>query len=79
MDFSWQLVMENFTLSQRSVTFYSEPERPSSRNSLTLGDIPFTVEPEFGTILPGKKTTIQVKFSPLDVNDFEGRLICRCV
>ncbi|XP_043935458.1 hydrocephalus-inducing protein homolog [Protopterus annectens] len=40
-------------------------------------DIPvFSVEPCRGFILPGKKSEFQVKFSPLEVGEFEGRLIC---
>ena len=40
--------------------------------------VPFIAEPSSGTIPPGKTATIAVKFSPLDVNEYEGRLICRC-
>ena len=39
--------------------------------------VPFSVTPETGTVQPGKKATITVKFSPLDVTEYEGRLICR--
>ena len=39
--------------------------------------LPFTIEPETGMILPGKKQNIKVKFNPLDVNEFECQLSCR--
>lgn len=57
----------------------SSTERPSSSHSSVITDVaycPFTIEPESGSILPGKKTTFTVKFSPLDVSENEGRLIC---
>lgn len=41
--------------------------------------IPFIVEPSSGIVAPGKSAVVTVKFSPLDVNDYEGRLICRSV
>ena len=79
MDYNWQVVMDNFTPSlQRSVTFMSEGERPESRVDVVEASyVPFSVEPQFGSIQPGKRTTCVVKFSPLDINDYEGRLICR--
>ncbi|XP_052816168.1 hydrocephalus-inducing protein homolog isoform X2 [Mya arenaria] len=78
LDYSWQVVMENFTPTiQRAVTFISEGDRPESRvDVVDTQYVPFTVEPEFGTILAGKKTNFTVKFSPLDSNDYEGRLLC---
>ncbi|KAK7505819.1 hypothetical protein BaRGS_00003090 [Batillaria attramentaria] len=71
MDFSWQVVMDNFSPSlQRSVTFMSEGERPESRVDIVEASyVPFAIEPQFGTVQPGKKAVCIVKFSPLDVND----------
>jgi hydrocephalus-inducing protein len=79
MDFSWQVVMDNFTPSfQRSVTFISEGERPESRVDVVEATYtPFSVEPAFGSVLPGKRCACIVKFSPLDINEYEGRLVCR--
>ena len=54
--------------------------RPSSAASSAISDtayVPFSVEPESGSVLAGKKATFKVKFSPLDVQEYEGRLICR--
>jgi hydrocephalus-inducing protein len=78
MDYNWQVIMENFTPTmQRAVTFLSEAERAESRMDVVdTSYVPFTIQPEYGTIMPGKKTTFTVRFSPLDVNEYEGRLIC---
>jgi hypothetical protein len=51
--------------------------RPVSGNSTDPPLVPFVIEPANGVISPGKLAAISVKFSPLDVNDYEGRLICR--
>ncbi|XP_069113582.1 hydrocephalus-inducing protein homolog isoform X2 [Argopecten irradians] len=77
MDYSWQVVMENMPTFQRAVTFMSEAERPESRMDLADSSyVPFTIEPEYGTIQAGKKASFKVRFSPLDMNDYEARLIC---
>ena len=60
-----------------------EKDRPTSAASSIVSErepfVPFSIEPELGTILPGKKADFKVKFSPLDVNEYEGRLVCRSV
>jgi len=38
--------------------------------------VPFCVEPECGVIAAGKTAEITVKFSPLDVADYEAQLLC---
>lgn len=78
MDYSWQMVMDNFTPTlHRSVTFMSEGERPESRVDVVEASyMPFSVEPQYGNIPAGKKATCYIKFSPLDVNEYEGRLLC---
>ncbi|XP_025115052.1 hydrocephalus-inducing protein-like isoform X4 [Pomacea canaliculata] len=79
MDYSWQIVMENSTFQslQRSVTFISEGDRSESRaDMMGSSDLPFSIDPQFGTIPAGKKASCIIKFSPLDVNEYEGRLIC---
>ena len=58
----------------------SQTVRPSSAASSVVSDVaytPFAIEPESGSILPGKKGNFTVKFSPLDVNEYDARLICR--
>uniref|UniRef100_A0A670KA82 HYDIN axonemal central pair apparatus protein n=1 Tax=Podarcis muralis TaxID=64176 RepID=A0A670KA82_PODMU len=37
---------------------------------------PFFMEPNCGTILPKSSQTLQVKFCPQEVGEFEGRLLC---
>lgn len=78
LDYSWQVVMENFTPTiQRAVTFISEGDRPESRVDVVETQyIPFAIEPEYGTIQAGKKQSFTLKFTPLDANDYEGRLVC---
>ncbi|KAK3085440.1 hypothetical protein FSP39_003318 [Pinctada imbricata] len=78
MDYNWQVVMENFQpMMTRAVTFMSEAERPESRIELADSNyVPFTIEPEFGSIARGKKQKFVVRFSPLDVNEYEARLVC---
>ncbi len=41
------------------------------------GYIPFSVEPAFGKIEPGTSKNFKVKFSPLDINDYQARLLCQ--
>ena len=53
--------------------------RPDTPTSSIISDVaytPYSIEPESGTILPGKKATFKVKFSPLDVQECDARLIC---
>ena len=38
---------------------------------------PFSIEPACGTIATGQKATFMVKFSPLDVLEYETVLLCR--
>lgn len=60
----------------------SEDVHPSSVDSYFTAGVPYTpfsITPENGTIAAGKILSLCVKFSPLDVNDYEARLICRSV
>ncbi|ESO91099.1 hypothetical protein LOTGIDRAFT_122343, partial [Lottia gigantea] len=78
LDFSWQVIMDSFIPSlPRAVTFMSEGERPESRvDVVDTSYIPFSIEPQYGSIAPKKKKSFTVKFSPLDVSDYKGRLVC---
>lgn len=66
--------------------------RPESANNLRVesslsqhapsimteeGYVPFSVEPAFGKIEPGKTVTFKVKFSPLNLNDYQARILCQ--
>lgn len=60
----------------------SDDVRPISVDSGLIGATPFipvSIQPETGTVAPGRAVSFSVKFSPLDVNDYEARLICRLV
>ncbi|CAF0784494.1 unnamed protein product [Didymodactylos carnosus] len=41
-----------------------------------VGYVPFQVEPDSGTIAIGSSQIFKIKFSPLDVNDYQARLTC---
>ena len=41
------------------------------------GYVPFSVEPNFGKLEPGKSQTFKVKFAPLNVNDYQARILCQ--
>jgi hydrocephalus-inducing protein len=40
------------------------------------GYVPFSVEPAFGKLEPGKTQLFKIKFAPLDCNDYQARLTC---
>ncbi|XP_033625714.1 hydrocephalus-inducing protein homolog [Asterias rubens] len=82
LSYNWQVVMEDEILRRKSVSFADEDQmRLPSRCSTAATDLmdvyPFTVIPEMGTVGVGKKQNFTVKFAPLDMQDYEGRLICR--
>ena len=84
LSYNWQVVMEDEILRRKSVSFADEDQmRLPSRCSTAATDLmdvyPFTVIPEMGTVGVGKKQNFTVKFAPLDMQDYEGRLICRYV
>lgn len=39
--------------------------------------LPFSVEPNIGAIEPGALQNFNIRFSPLEVGQFQGRLLCR--
>lgn len=39
--------------------------------------LPFSVEPNIGAIEPGAMQNFSIRFSPLEVGQFQGRLFCR--
>ena len=41
-----------------------------------IGYVPFTIEPEAGSIAIGASQIFKIKFAPLDVNDYQARLTC---
>ncbi|XP_056622256.1 hydrocephalus-inducing protein homolog isoform X2 [Triplophysa dalaica] len=92
LEYSWQVLMETYGKTacfeqggrtSRSAHGRRTPLRPASslQNvcSLLLGDpeLPrFSVEPGVGSISPGESQTFHIRFSPLEVAEFEARLIC---
>ncbi|CAD5117498.1 DgyrCDS6267 [Dimorphilus gyrociliatus] len=77
MDISWQILMEEASRGVTPTAKLRENCEDSPRSSI-LSDIaysPFTVNPEHTVIGPGKKASFTIKFAPLDVNDYEARLI----
>lgn len=41
------------------------------------GYIPFNIEPQFGKIESGKSQIFKIKFSPLDINDYQAKFYCQ--
>ncbi|XP_053255366.1 hydrocephalus-inducing protein homolog [Podarcis raffonei] len=56
--------------------FESMVDSLSSYVSPAATGAPFFMEPNCGTILPKSSQTLQVKFCPQEVGEFEGRLLC---
>ncbi|XP_071959113.1 hydrocephalus-inducing protein homolog isoform X2 [Antedon mediterranea] len=82
LDYSWQVVMEE--LAQRKSVSFADKDHmrlPSRCSTGIMSDVPdvfpFTITPDVGTIPAGKKQNFNINFSPLDVQEHEGRLICR--
>ena len=88
MQYNWDVTMEQtIPTGRHSITFEeARPPtsmelvaRPGSAVSTLISSVdynPFTIEPTCGTILPGKKANFKLKFSPLDVQEFEGKISC---
>lgn len=68
LDYNWQVLMEEAMNGSRSVTFAAENggSRAGSITPSVAGDaspnVPFSVEPTFGSIPPGRKADIKVTF-----------------
>ncbi|XP_078688637.1 hydrocephalus-inducing protein-like [Branchiostoma floridae x Branchiostoma belcheri] len=86
--FNWQLVTDglksvSFAPTERPPTAPTPDLRPSSRMMLSpppgedlAVPSPFSISPETGTVPAGKKQTFTVKFSPMDIRQYEAKLIC---
>ncbi|MGH0142283.1 UNVERIFIED_CONTAM: hypothetical protein FKN15_002865 [Acipenser sinensis] len=82
LEFSWQVLMESYgkgvSFSEKHANL-PEVSALESVSPLLTGDPdlpPFIVEPSTGVIAARKKQVFMIKFSPLDVAEFEGRLVC---
>ncbi|KAL6479129.1 hypothetical protein MHYP_G00125620 [Metynnis hypsauchen] len=92
LEFSWQVMMETSgktmslnhgDMTPRSAQGSRTGLRPASSlasvSSLLLGDPelpPFSVDPSMGLICPGASQTFRIRFSPLEVAEYEARLLC---
>ncbi|KAM4554444.1 hydrocephalus-inducing protein homolog [Fundulus diaphanus] len=91
VDFSWQFQMDSCNKitnpEQGDESSRSRPgcssARPSSACSSVMSLVtgnpespPFSVEPRIGTINPGVTQNFRVCFSPVEVAQFQGRLLC---
>uniref|UniRef100_A0A7M4E0K5 HYDIN axonemal central pair apparatus protein n=1 Tax=Crocodylus porosus TaxID=8502 RepID=A0A7M4E0K5_CROPO len=91
LEYSWKMVMEDNRRTPPSATSAISTKMQSSRVTSQLGTVlesvvsflyaaaahpPFSIEPSSGVITAGKKKLFQVKFSPLEVGEFEGQITC---
>ncbi|XP_038153742.1 hydrocephalus-inducing protein homolog [Cyprinodon tularosa] len=90
VDFSWQVQMDEHNKiadpigeeRRRDGRCSSLPGLPSAGSSVTSPRIgnpdlpPFSVEPRSGSINPGVTQNFNICFSPVEVAQFQGRLIC---
>ena len=75
MDFEWKVIMDTLSSknsSNKSVTFSCDKSK-----FVDPSYIPFFVEPQYGTVEAGKTVVCTIKFSPLDVNEYDAKLACR--
>nr|XP_056718300.1 hydrocephalus-inducing protein homolog [Euleptes europaea] len=87
LEYFWKVVMED---SGRAVNFakeLSQHSRPLSQLGSVLDSFssylfpavprpPFSIEPSSGIIPSESSQVLQVKFSPQELGEFEGRLLC---
>ncbi|XP_073461747.1 hydrocephalus-inducing protein homolog [Aquarana catesbeiana] len=88
LEFSWQVQMEGRSTateqdslgSSRSTSNHSRPssamESVTSLLSIGTDSSPFCIQPSAGTIPTGHSQEFLIKFSPVEVSEFEGHLIC---
>ncbi|XP_066540500.1 hydrocephalus-inducing protein homolog isoform X2 [Hoplias malabaricus] len=92
LEYSWQVMMEiagktmcfnHGDMTPRSAQGSRTGLRPASSlasvSSLMLRDPelpPFSVEPSLGFIHPGASQTFCIRFSPLEVAEYEAKLLC---
>ncbi|CAI9616592.1 unnamed protein product, partial [Staurois parvus] len=88
LEFSWQVQMEGQSGatekdsqgSSRSSSIHSRPssvlESVTSLLSMGADSSPFSIQPSAGTIPAGRSQEFLIKFSPVEVGDFEGLLNC---
>lgn len=79
LSYRWALVhMDQSPLTPHCSQLHLDAETGSVQSE--GGDVvPFSVAPSSGQIPPGKDAVFSVRFSPLDVRDWECKLVCRYV
>lgn len=82
LEYSWQIVSANRydTVNATATPLAAKADDlPASVAIIkeVLADLPFSIEPEAGIILPGEMAELVVKFSPLDVKCYAACLLCR--
>ncbi|XP_077975805.1 hydrocephalus-inducing protein homolog isoform X2 [Styela clava] len=91
LDYNWKVIMENPSIPrltsasteaghsrQSNVTPRSATQESTVASVLAEEgmSVPFTVTPSEGKILPGKKQYFTVRFAPIEVSEFQARLLC---
>ena len=77
--YRWRLVhMDGSPFTPHSSQLHLDEETGSVQSEGGEA-VPFRVVPASGQIPPGKDALCSVRFSPLDVRDWECKLVCRCV
>ena len=77
LSYKWSLVhMDGSPFTPHSSQLHLEEETGSVVSE--GGEVaPFSITPPAGQILPGKEAGFTVRFSPLDVREWECKLVCR--
>lgn len=77
LSFQWTLVhMDGSPLTPHPSQLHLDKDTGSLLSE--GGEVmPFSITPSSGQILPGREATFSVRFSPLDVSDWECKLVCR--
>ncbi|KAL6104703.1 hydin [Pungitius sinensis] len=68
-----------FRPGSKSGGVFTEARPASAMSSLTVNPqlLPISVEPSIGAVAPGSTQTFSIRFSPIEVAQFQGRLVSR--
>ncbi|XP_074644164.1 hydrocephalus-inducing protein homolog [Tubulanus polymorphus] len=85
MEYNWKVIMEDIPSHSQSSSVTDDtmsiaPSMQDVSSSMSIvsdtGCLPFTVDPISGMLAAGKKQSFTVKFSPINVQDYDARLMC---
>ncbi|CAE1301645.1 HYDIN [Acanthosepion pharaonis] len=76
MDYNWQVIMDTFRPSITDGQKQTNEGAPASPAPSPDSYVPFSIEPAFGTIAAKGTVNFTVKFSPLNITENSGHLIC---